>query len=107
MSLISSSDKFSPTSIAIFLKFLKLILPVLSSSKSLNTLNISSFESLFGRIGPTILINSSKVKLYEISFGISLKYLITSIFLIGNPRALIAALNSLESIEPEWSVSKS
>ena len=42
-------------------KFLKLIFPVLSSSKSWKTLYTSSFESLLGIIGATIIQNSSKV----------------------------------------------
>ena len=52
-------------------------------------------------MGATILKNSSNVKESDTSFGISLKYLITSVFFMGNPSARIAALNSLASILPE------
>ena len=88
----------SPNSLATLFKFLRLIFPVLSSSKSLNALRISYLGSL-----SLILVVISSMKsansmtplpsrsTYAISFLISS-------FLGSKPKALIATLSSLASI---------
>merc|ERR1712166_1062445 len=58
MSCSSSSVMFSPSSFATRLRFLKEILPVLSSSNNLNTLLISSLVS-FSPIFPVIISRNS------------------------------------------------
>ena len=94
MACNSSSDKFSYISLAILLRFLNVILPVLSSSKSLNAFEISSIGSL----SLILVVMISKKSGYSIypapSRSYSLIRLRTSCFLTSNPKALMQTLSS-------------
>lgn len=90
----SSSERFSPSSLATLLRFLKLILPVLSSSNSLKALRISSTGSL-SLIFDVIISKKSWYSIYpEPSLSYSFIRFRTSCFLTSNPSALIATLSS-------------
>merc|ERR1719487_2822034 len=101
----SSSVILSPSSFATRFKFLNEILPVSSSSNKRKAFKISSLGSLLRILCVIILRNSSysmdplpSSSTSEIIFWISS-------FLGSKPSARIATFSSLESIDPEPSVS--
>mmetsp|Transcript_20203 Transcript_20203/g.24493 ORF Transcript_20203/g.24493 Transcript_20203/m.24493 type:complete len:202 (-) Transcript_20203:109-714(-) len=102
----SSSDMFSPSSFATRFRFLNVIFPVSSSSKSLNAFSISSLESFSPIFAVIISRNSVKSIVPLPSLSISEIIFLISSFLGSNPKALIATFSSLASIVPEPSVSK-
>lgn len=101
----SSSVIVSPNSLATRLRFLKEILPELSSSNSLKALRISSLGSL-SAILTVITSKKSQNSITPLpSLSMSAIILFTSSFLGSNPNARIATFNSLASICPRPSVS--
>ena len=94
----SSSVMVSPNYLATLLRFFKETFPVLSSSKSLKALRISSLGSL-----SLILVVMSSMKSANSmtplpSRSTSAMSFLTSYFLGSKPSALIATLSSLESM---------
>mmetsp|Transcript_12411 Transcript_12411/g.56507 ORF Transcript_12411/g.56507 Transcript_12411/m.56507 type:complete len:201 (+) Transcript_12411:1469-2071(+) len=97
---------FSPSSFATRLRFLKLILPVSSSSKRRKAFMISSRESRSPILAVIMVRNSSKSMVPEPSLSMSAIIFLISSFLGSKPRARMATLSSLASMVPEPSVSK-
>ena len=92
------SDMVSPNSLATLLRFLSDILPVESSSKSLKALRISYLGSL-----SLILVVMSSIKSANSitpfpSLSTSAINFLTSYFFGSKPRALMATLSSFESM---------
>ena len=112
----SSSVIVSPSSLATLLKFLRLIFPVSSSSKSLKAFLISSRGSLSAYTNKDLFHNRctiltvirSRKSWYSMvpvpSLSTSAIIFLISSFLGSNPRALIATLSSLASILPKQSM---
>ena len=112
ISFSSSSGIFSPTSAAMRLRFLKVILLRLSSSKSLNTLKISSLESRGPYVNHNATMrlvitprNSLKLSPSLISLPSSAQMSLTSCFLISIPKAFMIALSYRASISPVFLLS--
>mmetsp|Transcript_8537 Transcript_8537/g.24533 ORF Transcript_8537/g.24533 Transcript_8537/m.24533 type:complete len:209 (-) Transcript_8537:15-641(-) len=106
ISCSSSSVMRSPSSLATRFRFLKLILPVSSSSKRRKAFKISSLGSRFRILCVIILRNSSYPMVPLPSSSTSEIIFWISSFFGSKPSARIATFSSLESISPDPSVSK-
>ena len=95
-----SSAIVSPNSRATLFKFLREILPVESSSKSLNALRIYSLGSLSAILPVISSMKSANSMTPFPSRSTSAIIFFTSSFLGSNPRALMATLSSFASIYP-------
>merc|ERR1719181_941303 len=102
----SSSVMRSPSSFATRFRFLNEIFPVSSSSNKRNALRISSLGSRLRILCVIIFRNSSYSIVPLPSSSTSDIIFWISSFLGSNPSARMATLSSLESIDPEPSVSK-
>merc|ERR550537_1215355 len=91
---IMRQSNLSPNSLATLLRFLKVTFPVLSSSKSLNALLISSIGSRLRILWAIMSKNSGKSTDPEPSSSTSRTILSISSCFGSNPKALIAIFNS-------------
>ena len=96
-----SSAIVSPNYLETLFKFFNEIFPVLSSSKSLNALRISSLGSLSLIFVVISSIKSANSITPFPSLSTSAMSFLTSYFFGSKPRALMATLSSFESMYPE------